>query len=591
MFGTALRPGTVFIIIGMILGAGATARAGEALLQPNQALLQPYQSLLQREQMLEDLRYLSTTLKEVHPALADRAAQQDFAARSEALSSQLRNPLPAWEFFAIANKLVNSLQDAHTRLLPPSEGLLPVHLTWAEDGLVVTRVLDPSLPVLKGDELISLGGHTPDQLLEDLSLWIPHGNLYWVKALSGQYLQNPLVLRGLGLITPSGTVQIMVRRPNPAASGQSTSSPFISAEVPLWNGLAVAQTSMVTDATTGRTFSPAAEAGLQPGDQILSAGGNPIHSSDDLARAIQQYGRDGRNLPLEVLRRGQRIMISVRPAATREPGASAQTQLVYRIGASLGQPLVPTRPWFGWKIDQPHGYGLFWLDECNDTKEYRQAVEQFFAAVRKEGIQRIAIDLRLNGGGNSMVINAFLKHLPYKDLRAGYRCTRFSAQFSQQRGLGVRILTYLGQTLFPGHWMPVWKAPADQLFQGQVYVLTSWNTFSSATDFVALLSDNHIAQIAGEPTGGAPTQYGDILNFRLPNTGWYFNVSTTRFIRPDPTRPGESVYPDIPIPTKMRDIREGRDPVLEWLKASYDGPKSISMSSSRESASLISRSF
>jgi len=49
--------------------------------------------------------------------------------------------------------------------------------------------------------------------------------------------------------------------------------------------------------------------------------------------------------------------------------------------------------------------------------------------------------------------------------------------------------------------------------------------------------------------------------------GWNFSVSTTRFVRPDPARdPADALYPDVFIPTTMRDIREGRDPVLEWLR-------------------------
>lgn len=643
------------------------------------------QELLQPRDMLEDLRYIATVLQEVHPALESRSAQEEFASRASALEEQVSRPLPAWEFFALAGRLIGSLNDAHTALWPPDTGLLPVGLTWAEDGIVVTRVLDPTLPVRPGDELVSLGGRTPEQLLADLSARIPHGNVYWVKALSGRYLENALVLQGLGLVQGQGgrvgqeTVNMVVRRPGSAASRQAPSdavasantagiaattgttdgitadaststntstststtstnsntstsaglvgtasssgaagnagtigaastsvagtagiaSPAciantsaagkggsadtsagtrISVRVPIWRGLTIVQMVENTDTATGRTFSPAAEAGLRPGDRIVKAGGAPVSSTGELGRAIQEYGRQGRALPVEVLRRGQQLTFAVRPIARRDPGAAAGSgpskgEAAYVIGVAFGGvPAGEPRPWFGWTVDRSAGYGLFWLDDCNDTKDYRRAVDEFFAAVRKDGIQRIAIDLRRNGGGNTMVAKAFLKYLPYrdKDLRAPTARTRPSRQLSEQRGFWLRTAMSVSQTFFNGRWFPYPiqpRARESELFRGEVYVLTSWNSFSAAVDFAAILSDNHLAQVVGAPTGGAPSGYGDILNFRTPNTGWAFNVSTTRFVRPDPARdPADALYPDVPIPTTMRDIREGRDPVLEWLR-------------------------
>ncbi|MDI7278062.1 MAG: hypothetical protein QME94_18940, partial [Anaerolineae bacterium] len=158
-------------------------------------------ALLQPQQMLEDLQYIGSVIQQVHPAMSSRSALDEFAARADATKAALHQPLPAWRFFALANALVASLQDAHTSLWPPGAGTLPVGLSWAEDGIVVSRVLDPTLPIQSGDELVSLGGRTPEQLLADLSAWIPHGNPYWVKALGSQYLGNALVLQGLGLVS------------------------------------------------------------------------------------------------------------------------------------------------------------------------------------------------------------------------------------------------------------------------------------------------------------------------------------------------------------------------------------------------------
>jgi C-terminal processing protease CtpA/Prc len=559
--------------------------------------------LLEPEDMLEDLEYLSSTIRQVHPAMAgrspeSRSAMQEFAARVDAAKAELSEPLPAWRFFALVNEVLASLRDAHTSLrLPEFTGTLPVQLTWADDGVVVSGVLDPDLPVQPGDELISLGGRTPERLLEDLCAWVPHANLCWVKALGGRYLANPLVLKGLGLVSRQGseegeperevdrtsgreetveeTVEMVVRRPEDAAGA----SRVLAAKIPMWDELTVTGTVSGPDAATGGTRSPAAEAGVKPGDRVLAADGAAVRSADDLARAVQRAGREGRTLVLEVLRQGERLELSVRPMprSAQDAGSTGAAETAYVIGVVLGG--APTsgekeRPWFGWAIDHSGRCGLFWLDECNNTRSYRRAVDEFFSAARKDGVERIAIDLRRNAGGDSMVVGAFLKYLPYEygDLRAPSRATRYSPQLAKQRGPWLRLLTWMGETFFNGRWLPYPlqpRAAADELFRGEVYVLTSWLSFSSAVDFAAILRDNRLAKVVGAPTGGSPTEYGDILGFAMPNTGWRFSVSTTSFVRPDPAfDPADALYPDIPIPTTVRDIREGRDPVLEWLRSS-----------------------
>lgn len=118
--------------------------------------------LTQPQQMLEDLQHIGSVIQQVHPAMTSRSVLDEFAARADATNAALHQPLPAWRFFALANALVASLQDAHTSLWPPGAGILPVGLTWTEDGIVVSRVLDPTLPIQSGDELVSLGGRTPE---------------------------------------------------------------------------------------------------------------------------------------------------------------------------------------------------------------------------------------------------------------------------------------------------------------------------------------------------------------------------------------------------------------------------------------------
>lgn len=71
----------------------------------------------------------------------------------------------------------------------------------------------------------------------------------------------------------------------------------------------------------------------------------------------------------------------------------------------------------------------------------------------------------------------------------------------------------------------------------------------------------------GEPTGNAPSSYGDSPSFQMPMTGFQFTVSIKKWTRPDKNSDLEdSLYPDVLVYTTIEDIKQGRDPQLEKLK-------------------------
>ena len=85
----------------------------------------------------------------------------------------------------------------------------------------------------------------------------------------------------------------------------------------------------------------------------------------------------------------------------------------------------------------------------------------------------------------------------------------------------------------------------DLLFDGDVYVLTSTDTFSSAMDFAMLISDNKLGIVVGEASGNKPRSYGDIAVFKLKNSGLIMRVSTKKWYRVDETITDEFIKPDI----------------------------------------------
>lgn len=99
-------------------------------------------------------------------------------------------------------------------------------------------------------------------------------------------------------------------------------------------GVMVVQTIPVVT-RSGRTVSPAEEAGLRPGDVILRAGGTRVDHPAELEAIVESHGRSGRLLPLVIRRDGRELSVTVRPELAREPRGG---EYRYMLGLYLRDP-------------------------------------------------------------------------------------------------------------------------------------------------------------------------------------------------------------------------------------------------------------
>ncbi len=67
----------------------------------------------------------------------------------------------------------------------------------------------------------------------------------------------------------------------------------------------------------GRSY-PARDAGISPGDVILSIDDVPIYQLEQLGRLAEEAGRAGRMAKLEIMREGKKIYRRVKPTSTKE---------------------------------------------------------------------------------------------------------------------------------------------------------------------------------------------------------------------------------------------------------------------------------
>ena len=181
-------------------------------------------------------------------------------------------------------------------------------------------------------------------------------------------------------------------------------------------------------------------------------------------------------------------------------------------------------------VDAEHDLAILTLTSCRCNQVYKDTVAKMFEEIREKGIQNVCVDLRSNGGGSSLVANEFIKYL---DVDA-----------YKEWGCELRV----GPLLIPMGGRTVKNPKKSPVFTGNVYVLTGVRTYSSAMDFAMLIQDNGIGKLVGQPCGNLPGSCGQVTSFVLPKTGFYFQTSTTKWYRVDPSKNQEPLIPDLVCP-------------------------------------------
>lgn len=187
-----------------------------------------------------------------------------------------------------------------------------------------------------------------------------------------------------------------------------------------------------------------------------------------------------------------------------------------------------SEPFVSYNIDKEKSLAVLTLKSCNYNQEYCNCLKEMFTQVKELGIENVAVDIRDNGGGNSLVADEFIKYLDVDTFKTG-TCKWRMGPFNIDCGDGI-IQN---------------KKYSKLTFCGNVYCLTSTGSFSSAMLFAEYIKDNRLGTIIGEAPGNTPTCYGDIAIFRLPNSSLYFQTSTKHFFRADSEATDNLVSPDV----------------------------------------------
>jgi C-terminal processing protease CtpA/Prc len=186
------------------------------------------------------------------------------------------------------------------------------------------------------------------------------------------------------------------------------------------------------------------------------------------------------------------------------------------------------KPFVYYEMDVDKNLAVLTLNNCWFNEEYIGCLKTMFTEIKKNGIGNVAVDLRNNGGGNSLVANEFIKYLNVESFKTATYEWRF------------------GMFVLPSDDGIIQNERYENLlFDGNVYILTSSDTFSSAMLFAQYIKDNRLGKIIGQAPGLPASHYGEIATFVLPNSKLLFSVSTKFMWRADIESTDSYVSPDI----------------------------------------------
>ena len=182
-----------------------------------------------------------------------------------------------------------------------------------------------------------------------------------------------------------------------------------------------------------------------------------------------------------------------------------------------------------YEIDGEKSLAVLTLKQCRISAQYREVLREMFTEIKEKNIGNLAIDLRGNGGGDTYVVNELFKYLPIDSYYQGdnFRKIRWNFLTVNQGGKTKN------------------KRNAELEFDGNVYVLTDEDSFSSSMLFAEMVVDNGLGKVIGEPPAEPCNSCGEITQFYFEDIGMWLAVSTAYYTRIDSSR-GDYIEPDYP---------------------------------------------
>jgi hypothetical protein len=491
------------------------------------------QRYLTPDDMVNDFQYLTRLIKDTHPNPYTSFAEEEFKKEEKRLITLFKEPMSVEEYRKYLTGFLAKMRDGHTMIYSPAMGQekrfrsikqekkIPFLMHWFENDLYIIDILDKRYSHLKGGKVIGINGMQPNKILERLRSLVSADNDYAVKSSATFQLLNLSTWEYILGVNHIERLEIIY-------------IPHESKRI---------ETMVI----------------LPGSDSELSL---QLDDSEELKR-LRPYNPRTRQGLLEPFKFSY--------SGDLRAGILQWFQCI-------------DRSTFSKMLETMSGHAKLPNSLIQSMPDFWEFLKEIFSKLRENEAEHLIIDLRWNSGGNSVLGNMLAAYLAgmsdtwdkvdgYIRLSDMYRRTypddfkRYVEAYRKINGKEPEI----GE-IYPlielNSDFSVPNIPEKDKFEGDVYVLISPCTYSSAMMIAWQLSDNHASTtLVGEPTGQNPCTYGEVLSFVLPKTDIRGGVSCKYFRRTNASLCGQgALYPDFYVPTTYKDFSMGMDTQMVWLE-------------------------
>ncbi len=178
--------------------------------------------------------------------------------------------------------------------------------------------------------------------------------------------------------------------------------------------------------------------------------------------------------------------------------------------------------WFDYLREEHLVYVQFNSVRDTATETIDAFGQRLYTFVDANPVDRLVLDMRWNGGGNTLQEWPFLRQI-------------IANRTTNQRG--------------------------------SLFVIIGRGTFSAAQNGINFLDTHSNATFVGEPTGSSPAFIGETHPFTLPHSGVMMNISDLHWVGTWPGDTRKWIPPTIYTPPTFAAYRENLDPALDAIRA------------------------
>lgn len=170
-----------------------------------------YTQHIESKKIIKDIDYLYEQLPKLHKNLYHKISKEEFKKQIDDLKLHV-SELSKEEIVVELSRIVASVGDGHTVVVPDGEKFYPYKCYWFEDGISVIQTISEYKDILN-KQIIEINEIPIKDVIEKLKSIIAYENESYVKSMVPEYMMNYEIMKGLN-ITEDGNLKLKVRSLN-----------------------------------------------------------------------------------------------------------------------------------------------------------------------------------------------------------------------------------------------------------------------------------------------------------------------------------------------------------------------------------------